>query len=62
MGENKVHCWKGKGEYMAETFGWQSDEHLAVYRDGDGTCLLEDGHEEEHEFTPDSETVVSFKP
>ena len=28
---------------------------------GDSTCLLERGHKEPHDFTPDSEIEVSFK-
>jgi hypothetical protein len=39
-----LHCWEG------------SD-------DGDGctgTCLLESGHEGEHEFTPDSDIRLTF--
>jgi hypothetical protein len=29
--------------------------------DSDSTCMLDDGHDGPHEFTPDSEIVVKFK-
>lgn len=61
-----VHCWTGKREWAEKTFGWGSDEHLATYsEDGDsrdGTCMLEDGHDGDHDFTPDDQIGVTFAP
>ena len=68
------HCWMGKGEYLQEKFGqtseeyaqyegslWGCDEHNWGQRINPGhTCMLEDGHEGEHEFTSDAEIGVHF--
>lgn len=35
---------------------WEGNEQ------NDATCLLLDGHEGAHDFTPDSEITVSFAP
>ncbi len=52
------HCWKDYSEYVAEKHGEWSSEHIAAMVD-DGTCMLEDGHEGEHRFTPDSGIVIT---
>jgi hypothetical protein len=44
---------------MEELYGKFSDEWYDAFLD-DGTCLLDEGHEGEHEFTPDSEIVITF--
>lgn len=57
-----THCWKSYQAHIEETFGWCSDEHLETYSDEfrDGTCMLPEGHEGEHVFTPDDEIEVEF--
>lgn len=56
-----THCWKDKREWAEETFGFHSDEHLATYHDGgNATCMLEDGHEGDHEWTADEAITISF--
>ena len=61
-----THCWQGKGDWIAETFGENSPEYDAFvderWSEGgcDSTCLLEKGHDGPHEFTPDNQIRVSF--
>lgn len=57
-----MHCWKDHAEHIEELFGFHSDEHIATYADGwqSGTCMLEDGHDGPHEFTPDTDIGVKF--
>lgn len=59
-----MHCWKDRKEHIEETHGFHSPEHLETYSDDwrNGTCMLEDGHDGEHEFTPDSQIGVTFAP
>jgi hypothetical protein len=52
-----VHCWQGKREHTE--FGSQ-EWHDTFLDDGDGTCMLDDGHDGPHEFTPDSQIIVQF--
>ena len=33
----------------------------AECEEGEATCLLEDGHEGPHEWTPDNEIMITFK-
>lgn len=40
-----VHCWED----------WQDEDTGQSY-----TCLLEDGHDGEHEWTPDGEIRIKF--
>lgn len=61
MTQAGVHCWKDKGEWADETFGFLSDEHLATLENG-ATCLLADGHEGPHEWTDDGAIVINFAP
>lgn len=67
MSDRVLHCWMGKRDYAIDVHGWGSPEHLATYsdndeEDNDGTCMLPDGHDGEHEFTPDNEIGISFAP
>lgn len=61
-----VHCWQDELDDIFTRFGWASDEHIAYERarlldDGPGgTCLLLDGHEGPHEFTPDDQIGIRF--
>ena len=52
------HCWKDKSEWTSERFGEWSSEHIEAMVDN-GTCMLEDGHVGEHEFTPDSQIIIT---
>mgnify|MGYP001589898352 CR=1 FL=1 len=52
------HCWKDKSEYASEIYGEWSDEHMTALVE-DGTCMLTDGHPGEHEFTPDSQIMIT---
>jgi hypothetical protein len=47
-GRPVIHCWE--------------DRRLTDPHEEPATCLLEDGHQGEHEWTPDSEIVLSFGP
>ena len=57
-----VHCWEDKGDWIESTYGVASDEYAAYYAADDrGMCLLPDGHEGPHVFTPTSEITLVFK-
>lgn len=60
MTDRVLHCWKDKGEWVDEEFGFGSQEWVEVYLFGGATCLLEAGHEGPHEWTSDKDIVVSF--
>jgi hypothetical protein len=49
-----VSCWEDHAEYGPpdDGSGWPSVKR--------STCLLPDGHDGPHKFTPDSEIVVRF--
>lgn len=51
-----VHCWAG---YL-ESLEFGSEEWVEAFDKGDATCLLPDGHEGPHEWTPDSDIMVRF--
>lgn len=59
-----VHCWMGEDEHMQSTL--TVDEYQAWARDParqsvpDGTCMLPDGHDGPHKFTPDDQIVIQF--
>ena len=61
-----VHCWTARHE--AEGFTTCTDWFFAhddkgeevQWEDGNAICLLEDGHEGPHEFTPESDIAVEF--
>lgn len=57
-----VHCWKGNDEHIEDTFGFHSEEHLATYADDfvSSTCMLENGHDGDHDFVPDSDIGMTF--
>ncbi len=57
-----IHCWKGKREHIEETVPdyVMSDAWHAAWRDGEATCMLEEGHEGDHVFTPDSQITITF--
>ena len=45
---NVVHCWESEREWIEETYGGR-------------TCMLPEGHDGPHEWTPDDEIVLCFK-
>lgn len=67
-----LHCWKDKGEWIEETYGRWSDEHIEheqqryqAYENDDvehpgGTCMLPKGHDGPHVFTSDDDIVIDF--
>ncbi|KPL06996.1 hypothetical protein AMJ85_09890 [candidate division BRC1 bacterium SM23_51] len=58
-----MHCWKDKGEWIEETYGDLSPEHLNYLAEIDqvgATCMLREGHWGPHVFTPNDEIVVCF--
>lgn len=57
-----LHCWMDYRTWAEEQHGFHSDEHLSTYSEPGKTCLLEDGHDGPHEWTPDSDITVSFAP
>jgi hypothetical protein len=60
-GNSGAHCWKDRGEWAQEEFGFGSQEWVESYLFGGCTCLLEDGHAGPHEWTPDGDIKVEFK-
>jgi hypothetical protein len=54
-----LHCWKDRSEHAEHVHGWGSDPYWAAVFNS-GTCMLEAGHEGDHEFTPDHEIGVTF--
>lgn len=68
-----AHCWKGYAEWVCEHYGvkhwWEAPDEAKALIIGDGdlntgfndaTCLLPDGHEGPHEWTPDNEIIIRF--
>lgn len=57
------HCWKDYREHLEESGQTHSAEWVHTFaEDGDKTCLLQDGHAGEHEWTVSSEILVRFTP
>ena len=52
---NKVHCWKDYREYVDE-----KSKGCTTFTGPSMTCMLMDGHEGPHEWTPDSDITVEF--
>jgi hypothetical protein len=48
-----AHCWKGYYEYCVER-GLDDGLHI------EATCLLEDGHAGDHQFTDDANIQIVF--
>jgi hypothetical protein len=59
---SNLHCWKDHGEYLEETYGYDSDEYRITWSPNwhSGTCMLPDGHEGPHDFTDDREIGITF--
>jgi hypothetical protein len=55
-----AHCWAGKSDYYEALYGFMSPEHAAVYFEDGSTCLLDDGHDGPHEWTPDNAIGITF--
>jgi hypothetical protein len=55
-------CWADKAEHLAKEHGEYSPQHVnAMYgAGGNATCLLPEGHDGPHDWTSDSEIVVTF--
>lgn len=51
-----LHCWQGEND--ENEVG--SDEWAEIFLRGDGTCMLPDGHDGPHAFTPDDRLFVRF--
>lgn len=57
------HCWKDQREHVEEQYGWGSEQWIATWvNDVGGTCMLAAGHDGDHDFTPDDQIGISFKP
>ena len=54
-----LHCWKDKIEWSEETYGFGSAEWAEAILHG-GTCMLQDGHDGDHEFVADNDVVIEF--
>ena len=52
-----LHCWKGNDEVVE----WGSKGWAEAFL-SPATCMLERNHTGAHEFVPDSEIVIEFKP
>lgn len=55
----RTHCWADKGEWMESEYGYGSTEHMEASEEG-ATCLLSEGHDGPHVWTPDSDITVRF--
>jgi hypothetical protein len=67
-----IHCWESRRESIMEEIereapggDWnkspRANEWLAAFwSDENATCLLEDGHDGPHEWTPDSSITIRF--
>lgn len=53
-----LHCWQGEND--ENEIG--SDEWVEIFLRGGGICMLPDGHEGPHVFTPPDEITISFAP
>ena len=55
-------CFKDYRTYLEENgHDHNSQDWLDTYMDGNRTCLLEEGHEGDHEWTSDRDILISFK-
>lgn len=54
------HCWKDYRTHLEETGHIYSDEWVETWYDGNKTCLLDDGHEGEHEFVDDNSIEIKL--
>jgi len=52
------HCWKDYREHLVEIGQEGTPEWVETYYDGNKTCLLEQGHEGDHEFTDDNSIEI----
>lgn len=66
-----VHCWMSRYEALGFTGMAEAIVALSDTWDGDGEslfdhvndiCLLGDGHDGEHEYTPTADISVTFAP
>lgn len=56
-----LHCWKDRGRYVEEVFGFGSAEYWEFVAHGKGgTCMLEEDHAPPHKWTDDTEIVISL--
>ena len=56
-----THCWADKLEWITDTYGDLSPEYCEHQVNGaNATCLLPDGHDGSHVWTPDDDIVVTF--
>lgn len=58
----RAHCWTGKGEWLEDTYGWRSVEYAEYITNDEprSTCMLFDGHDGPHVWTPDNEILITF--
>ena len=54
-----VHCWAGNAEHAEREHGYWSPEHRAADARR-AICLLPDGHDGPHEWTPLEDVAVEF--
>lgn len=57
---NVTHCWEDYKSFVSDQFGIGSREWCEAHQKGDATCLLPEGHEGPHEWTPDDQITVHF--
>ena len=58
MTDTILHCWHGEND--DNEIG--SDEWTEIFIRGEGACLLPDGHDGPHIYTPDDEFLIVFAP
>lgn len=64
--ERPVHCWADGPEetilFDDETGAGDEGQWWGRVRSIGSTCMLPDGHPGPHQFTPDDEITVEFRP
>ena len=56
MADTILHCWHGENDDNEIS----SDGWIEIFVRGEGTCLLPDGHDGPHIYTPDDEFTIVF--
>ena len=53
-----IHCWASQ----EDEYEFGTDEWAEAFNRGFGICMLPDGHDGPHVFTPPEDIAISFAP
>ena len=57
-----TRCWVHESEEIERRYGWASPEMIDYWqRESKGVCMLPDGHDGPHAWTPEDQIVITFK-